>query len=119
MNEADNTRTPGALRDQWLKSGFLQRRVTSEPIEDGPVLSISGRTEPDRSCLFVQAICTPVVIAMVHSDNRGALAISTVLFASGVAVSIFLILAHDRPFTGKIAISPAPLLEVMPDSPTR
>jgi Protein of unknown function (DUF4239) len=71
------------------------------------------------SCLFVQAICMLVAIAMVHSDNRGALAISTVLFASGVAVSIFLILAHDRPFTGEISISPAPLLEVIPEIPAR
>jgi hypothetical protein len=70
------------------------------------------------SCLFVQAICMLVAITMVHSDNRGALAISTALFASGVAVSIFLILAHDRPFTGKISISPAPLLQIIPESPT-
>jgi hypothetical protein len=26
-----------------------------------------------------------------------------------------LILAHDRPFTGEIAIKPAPLLQVMPE----
>jgi len=69
------------------------------------------------SCLFVQAICMLVAIAMVHSDNRGALAIATGLFASGVAVSIFLILAHDRPFTGELSISPAPLLQVIPESP--
>jgi hypothetical protein len=60
-----------------------------------------------------------VATAMIHCDNRGALAFSTVLFASGVAVSIYLILAHDRPFTGEISISPAPLLEVIPKSPAR
>jgi hypothetical protein len=71
------------------------------------------------SCLIVQAICMLVAIAMVHSDNWGALAISSVLFASGVAVSIFLILAHDRPFAGEISVSPEPLLQVMPESPVR
>jgi hypothetical protein len=35
-----------------------------------------------------------------------------------VAVSIFLILAHDRPFTGNISVSPAPLLQIIPESPT-
>jgi hypothetical protein len=37
------------------------------------------------------------------------------LFASGVAVSVFLILAHDRPFTGEISVGPDPLLQVLPE----
>jgi hypothetical protein len=37
------------------------------------------------------------------------------LFAIGVAASVLLILSHDRPFTGEVALTPAPLLEVMPD----
>ena len=68
------------------------------------------------ACLLVQAICTLVAIAMVHSDNRGTVAIAMGLFASGVAVSVLLILAHDRPFTGAISIGPAPLLQVLPES---
>ncbi len=68
------------------------------------------------SCLLVQAMCMLLAIAMVHSDNRGAAAIAMGLFASGVAVSILLILAHDRPFTGQISVGPAPLLQVLPVS---
>jgi Protein of unknown function (DUF4239) len=68
------------------------------------------------SCLLVQAICMLIAIAMVHSDNRGAAAITMGLFASGVAVSVLLILAHDQPFTGTISVSPAPLLQVLPES---
>jgi hypothetical protein len=70
------------------------------------------------SCLLVQAIAMLAAIAMVHSDNRGAAAITLGLFASGVAVSVLLILAHDRPFTGAISVSPAPLLQVLPESAT-
>jgi hypothetical protein len=81
------------------------------------IVSLSQVNLAKWSCLFVQAICMVVAIAMIHSDNRGALALSTVLFASGVAVSIYLILAHDRPFDGEIAISPEPLLQVMPQGP--
>jgi hypothetical protein len=55
-----------------------------------------------------------LAIAMVHSDNRGSVAIAMGLFASGVAVSVFLILAHDRPFTGEISVGPDPLLQVLP-----
>jgi len=83
------------------------------------IVSLSAVNLAKWSRLVVQAICMLVAIAMIHCDNRGALALSTVLFASGAAVSIYLILAHDRPFTGEISISPAPLLHVMPQSPAR
>jgi len=83
------------------------------------IVSLSQVSLAKWLCLSVQAACMLVAIAMIHSDNRGALALSTVLFASGVAVSICLILAHDRPFAGEISISPEPLLQVMPESPAR
>ncbi len=38
------------------------------------------------SCLFVQAVCALVAIAMVHSDNRLASIIAMGIFATGVAV---------------------------------
>ena len=66
-------------------------------------------------CLFVQAICVLVAIAMVHSDNRLASIIAMGIFATGIAASMLLILAHDRPFTGEISIRPDPLLQVMPE----
>jgi uncharacterized MnhB-related membrane protein len=65
-------------------------------------------------CLGLQAVCALLAIAMVHSDNRLAAAITMGLFGVGVAASLLLILAHDRPFTGELAVSPNPLLQVMP-----
>ena len=65
-------------------------------------------------CLGLQAVCALLAIAMVHSDNRLATAITMGLFGVGVAASLLLILAHDRPFTGELAVSPNPLLQVMP-----
>jgi hypothetical protein len=67
-------------------------------------------------CLFVQAAAALFAIAMVHCDNRIASAISLSLFATGVATSVLLVAAHDRPFTGEISVGPAPLLQVMPDT---
>jgi hypothetical protein len=66
-------------------------------------------------CLYLQAGCALVAIAMVHCDNRLASAISTGIFATGIAASALLIIAHDRPFTGQISVSPEPLLQVMPE----
>ena len=68
------------------------------------------------ACLFIQAVCALVAIAMIHSDNRLASILALGVFATGVAASTLLILAHDRPFTGEISIKPDPLLQVMPGS---
>jgi hypothetical protein len=71
------------------------------------------------TCLLLQAACTLVVIAMVHSDNRGASAIAMGIFATGVAVSVLLIAAHNRPFSGgQLSISSDLLLQVMPEEAT-
>jgi Protein of unknown function (DUF4239) len=64
--------------------------------------------------LIVQAICTMVAIAMVHSDNRKATGIALGLFSTGVAVSILLIAAHNRPFTGELSVQPDILQQVLP-----
>jgi hypothetical protein len=65
-------------------------------------------------CLVLQALCALVAIAMVHSDNRLASTIMMAIFATGVAASILLIAAHDRPFAGDISVGPDPLLQVKP-----
>lgn len=67
--------------------------------------------------ILMQAICTFVAIAMVHSDNRTTAGLALGIFATGVAVSIALIASHDRPFTGEIAVKPGVLLQVAPDEP--
>ena len=70
------------------------------------------------TCFILQAACALLAIAVVHSDNRLASAISLGLFATGIAASVLLILANDEPFQGQIAVRPEPLLQVMPDVPS-
>ena len=55
-------------------------------------------------CLYLQALCELLVIGFVHCDNRLGSAIAMGLFATGVATSVLLIAAHDRPFTGRISV---------------
>jgi hypothetical protein len=66
-------------------------------------------------CLFIQAVCAFVAIAMVHNDNRLSSIIAMGIFATGVAASILLILSHDRPFIGELSVGPDPLIQVMPE----
>ena len=49
--------------------------------------------------ILLMGLCTLVAIAMVHSDNRLARAITLTLFATGIALSVLLIAAYSRPFT--------------------
>jgi hypothetical protein len=71
------------------------------------------------SCLFVQAVCALLAIALVHSGDRLASTMTMGLFASGVAACVLLIASHDRPFTGQISVGSELLLQVMPAASTR
>src|SRR5499426_3000752 len=62
------------------------------------ILSRSRVNGVKWSCLYLQAICTLIAIAIVHVESRSAAALAMGLFATGVAVSILLIASHDRPF---------------------
>jgi hypothetical protein len=79
------------------------------------IVSHSSVNAVKWSCLILQAICTLLTIAKVHSDNRVSAAIAMWIFSTGVAVSVLLIAAHDQPFSGPISIGPGPLLQVLPE----
>ncbi len=64
--------------------------------------------------LLLQALCTLIAIAMVHSDNRITCAIAETLFATGIGLSVVLIAAYNRPFTGDISVGPDLLMQVIP-----
>jgi hypothetical protein len=68
--------------------------------------------------ILLQGLCTLVAIAMVHSDNRLACAITSTLFATGIAMSVLLIAAYSRPFTGEISVGPELLKQVIVGEPT-
>jgi hypothetical protein len=64
--------------------------------------------------ILLQGLCTLVAIAVVHSDNRLARALTLTLFATGIALSVLLIAAYNRPFSGEISIGPELLKQVIP-----
>jgi Protein of unknown function (DUF4239) len=66
-------------------------------------------------CLSFMAVCLLFAIAFIHCDNRLTSAVAISLFSAALATTILLILSHDRPFTGEIALTPEPLLQVMPE----
>lgn len=71
------------------------------------------------SCLYLQAICALLAIALVHCDDRLSSLLALGLFATGTAASVLLIAAHDRPFVGQIAVTPDPLLQIISEPVTK
>jgi hypothetical protein len=67
-------------------------------------------------CVCVQAVGILLVIALVHCEDRLGGALAMGIFAAGVATSLLLIMAFDRPFIGQLAVTPQALLQVMPDT---
>jgi uncharacterized protein YbaA (DUF1428 family) len=63
--------------------------------------------------ILLQGLCTLVAFAAVHSDNRLARTLTLALFATGLAMSMLLIAAYGRPFSGEISIGPELLKQVI------
>jgi hypothetical protein len=80
------------------------------------ILSGSSINWVKWTVLLVQAGLTLITIALIHSDNRAANRIIVTIFATGVGVAVVLIASHSRPFTGEISVTPAVLLQVMPEA---
>jgi hypothetical protein len=80
------------------------------------LISRSSVSPVKWACLTIEAICVLLIVALVHCENRVAAMFSMALFATGAAACFLLIGAYDRPFVGKLAIQPTPLLQVMPET---
>ena len=105
---------PGAVTAQREIVTALQNVL--EARRQRILVSYAGVDWVKWAALIIQACCTLTAIAMVHSDNRLTVGIATGLFATAAAVCLVLIVSHDRPFVGQLAVTPAVLLQVLPES---
>lgn len=79
------------------------------------ILSESSVNWVKWSGVIVLAVITLLAIAFVHSENRATTALAMAIFACAVAVSITIIAAQERPFSGQFGVEPDPLLEIAPN----
>lgn len=77
------------------------------------ILSQSTVTPIKWVAILLQALCTLIAISMVHSDNRLTCGMALTIFATGIAISLVLIAAYSRPFTGEISVGPELLQQVI------
>ena len=68
------------------------------------------------SVIILLAALVLITLAMVHIDNRVAMATTMFIFATAVAVCLVLLMVYDRPFgAGGFVIQPTVLRDIMPD----
>ena len=57
-----------------------------------------------------------ITLAMIHIDNRVAMAITMFIFSTGIAVCLVLLMVYDRPYgAGGFVVQPTVLRDIMPD----
>jgi uncharacterized MnhB-related membrane protein len=105
--------TPGQQTAQREVAASLQQAL--EVRRERILISRSEVNGVKWLCLAILAVCLLFAIAFVHCDNRLTSAVAIGLFSVALATTFLLILSHDRPFTGEIALTPEPLLQVMPE----
>jgi uncharacterized MnhB-related membrane protein len=105
--------TPGQQTAQREVAASLEQAL--EARRERILISRSEVNGVKWLCLAILAICLLFAIAFVHSDNRLASALAIGLFSAALATTFLLILSHDRPFTGEVALTPEALLQVMPE----
>ena len=73
-----------------------------------PLIILSGSTVNwlRWTGVIALAVLTLVAIGLAHSENRLTTATALGLFATAVAVTLVMIAAQDRPFSGEFGISP-------------
>jgi Protein of unknown function (DUF4239) len=79
-------------------------------------LLLSGTSVNPLKWLIVNAfaVILMLITALVHRNNKKSAITSLALLSIAISLSYILILAHDRPFTGYISISPDLLLSAKP-----
>ncbi|HYI18199.1 MAG TPA: DUF4239 domain-containing protein [Solirubrobacteraceae bacterium] len=78
------------------------------------IVSLSGIADVAWASLIALAALTLLAMAFVHSANRATAAVAMTIFATAVTVVVVMLLAQDRPFTGRLAVEPDVLEQVVP-----
>jgi amino acid transporter len=75
-----------------------QRRIQLSHLEIAPV---------QWTVVLVLTVLILMTIAMIHIDNRAAMAATMAIFSTAVAVCVILLMAYDRPFaSGGVTMQP-------------
>ena len=75
-----------------------------------------GRRARSGSPLLLLAFCALLSVAVTHVHEPRMMRLSTGIYGLVVGASLFIVLAHDRPFVGEISVQPLALVRVLPQA---
>ncbi len=101
LNRSLQQRILGAL-DGLSRARQGRLTIANEHVSDG-----------QWSTVFSLAFLLILVIAICHAKSVRARVIALTIITTAITVSLSVILAHDRPFVGRLAITPQPILDAM------
>lgn len=103
-----------AVTEEWPALSRRAATLTIIPprLAEGLKLALALDPHGDGQSVAQRELVESLEIALDARRQRIILAI----FATGIAVAIVLIASHSRPFSGQLAVSPAVLLQVMPET---
>lgn len=96
---------PSVLLNQLFETRHA--RVTRLSLAEG------GLSVAQWTALLMFACLPMVAIALTHNRHFASQAMSLSIYGVAVAAAFFVILSHDRPFIGVLAVQPAPLQAVV------
>jgi len=91
----------GALIDQI--AGLRAARLQREMIARG------GVSQAQWLAMIMIALGAMTMIAVAHNHESGLQITTLAAYAVGVSSAFFVLLAHDRPFVGYLAVAPIPI----------
>lgn len=104
--------------DSSLAGQFLQQAVEVRSMRDLRIaLSLTHVNPLKWLGMAFLGFLTMISIAMVHVDERRAQLLAIFLFATAAAPTAAIILIHGNPFQDPLAVSPAPLVDIVRPEP--
>jgi hypothetical protein len=82
-----------------LRAARLQREMIAR----------GGVSTAQWLAMIIIALSAMTIIAIAHNHERGLQITTLSLYAAGVSAAFFVLLAHDRPFVGYLAVEPIPV----------
>ena len=76
-------------------------------------LATQGVSPPQWVAMLLIAAAAMIALAMIHNHDVRAQLFAVAIYTGAVSAAFFVILAHDRPFVGKISVGAQPIAQIL------
>ncbi|HWV52069.1 hypothetical protein [Pseudorhodoplanes sp.] len=76
-------------------------------------LATQGVTNAQWLAMILLACAALAMLAMVHNSERMSQLLAVLVYTTAASAAFFVVLAHDRPFVGRISVSSEPIAHLL------